>query len=55
MSGGERSRDRDLLGAGKLLGAVPLLSKPFSGEELLAAVTAALRSRHAEERRSEGA
>jgi CheY-like chemotaxis protein len=55
MSGGERSRDLDVLGAVKLLGAVPLLSKPFSGEDLLAAVAAALRSGNAEERRSEGA
>lgn len=41
MSGGERSRDLDLLGSAGLLGAVGLLTKPFTGGELAAAITAA--------------
>ncbi len=41
MSGGERSRDLDLLGTAGLLGAVGLLTKPFTADELAAAVGAA--------------
>jgi CheY-like chemotaxis protein len=41
MSGGERSRDLDLLGSAGLLGAVQLLSKPFTSDELAAAIAAA--------------
>ena len=40
MSGGERSRDLDLLGTAGLLGAVGLLTKPFTAEELAAAIGA---------------
>lgn len=42
MSGGDRSRDLDLLGDAQLLGAVGLLQKPFTGESLMAAIAAAL-------------
>lgn len=42
MSGGDRSRDLDLLGTVGLLGAVGLLQKPFSLSELNAAIAAAL-------------
>ncbi len=41
MSGGERSRDLDLLGTAGLLGAVGLLTKPFTAEELAAAIATA--------------
>jgi CheY-like chemotaxis protein len=41
MSGGERSRDLDLLGSAGLLGAVGLLTKPFTADELAAAIAAA--------------
>ena len=41
MSGGDRSRDLDLLGSVRLLGAVGLLAKPFGGDELVAAIAAA--------------
>ena len=41
MSGGERSRDLGLLGSAGLLGAVGLLTKPFTGDELTAAIRAA--------------
>ncbi|HEU5170566.1 MAG TPA: response regulator [Gemmatimonadales bacterium] len=44
MSGGDRSRDLDMLGDARLLGAVGLLTKPFSIEELLGAIDAALAS-----------
>lgn len=42
MSAGERSRDFELLGEAKALGAVSLLRKPFSRDELLAAIGSAL-------------
>jgi len=42
MSGGIRSQDLDLLGDVKLLGAVAMLQKPFSYNELMTAVAAAL-------------
>jgi CheY-like chemotaxis protein len=42
MSAGERSRDFALLADAKVLGAVSLLRKPFSRDELLAVVAAAL-------------
>jgi len=42
MSAGERSRDFALLAEAKVLGAVNLLRKPFSRDELLAVVAAAL-------------
>lgn len=42
MSGGTRSQDLDLLGDVKLLGAVAMLEKPFSYNELMAAVATAL-------------
>ena len=45
MSGGSRSRDLDLLGDMKLLGTVGLLQKPFSYEELMTTVAAALKSK----------
>jgi CheY-like chemotaxis protein len=41
MSGGGRSRDLDLLGSAGLLGAVGLLTKPFTADELAAAIGAA--------------
>jgi DNA-binding response OmpR family regulator len=44
MSAGERSRDFGLLSDAQVLGAVSLLRKPFSREELLARVSAALGS-----------
>ncbi len=47
MSGGGQSRDLDLLGDTKLLGAVGVLYKPFTGEALNQAITAALASRNA--------
>jgi len=47
MSGGGQSRDLDLLGDAKLLGAVGVLYKPFTGEALNQAITAALASRNA--------
>ena len=43
MSGGDRSSDRDLLGMVGLLGTVGLLPKPFTLDELDAAIAAALR------------
>jgi len=43
MSGGDRSGDRDLLGMVGLLGAVAVLPKPFTMDELDAAIAAALR------------
>ena len=42
MSAGERSADFALLAEAKVLGAVSLLRKPFSRDELLAVVAAAL-------------
>ena len=48
MSGGGQSRDLDLLGDAKLLGAVGVLYKPFTGEALTQAITAALQ--HAQRR-----
>jgi DNA-binding response OmpR family regulator len=42
MSGGTRSQDLDLLGDAKLLGAFAMLEKPFSYNELMTAVAAAL-------------
>jgi two-component system response regulator (stage 0 sporulation protein F) len=42
MSGGVQSRDLDLLSDAKLLGAVGVLYKPFTGEALTQAITAAL-------------
>jgi CheY-like chemotaxis protein len=42
MSGGQRALDLDLLGSAKLLGAVNVLTKPFTRVELLAAVVSAL-------------
>lgn len=42
MSGGNRGRDLDLLGSAGLLGAVGLLTKPFTADELTAAIAAAL-------------
>jgi len=42
MSGGQRALDLDLLGSARLLGAVRVLAKPFTGDDLLAAVSAAL-------------
>ncbi len=42
MSGGQRALDLDLLGSAKLLGAVSILTKPFSSEDVLSAVAAAL-------------
>lgn len=42
MSGGHRAVDLDLLGNARLLGAVSILAKPFSREEVLSAVAAAL-------------
>lgn len=42
MSGGGQSRDLDLLSDAKLLGAVGVLYKPFTGEALTQAITAAL-------------
>ena len=50
MSGGSRSRELDLLGDASLLGAVALLQKPFTYDELIAAVTAALGGRAAPDR-----
>jgi len=44
MSGGQRALDLDLLGSAKLLGAVSLLTKPFSRDDLLASVAGALRA-----------
>ena len=43
MSGGQRALDLDLLGSAKLLGAVSVLTKPFTKDDLLAAVAAGLR------------
>jgi len=43
MSGGQRALDLDLLGSAKLLGAVSILTKPFTKGELLASVAAALK------------
>jgi len=43
MSGGQRALDLDLLGSAKLLGAVRILTKPFSPDDVVAAVAAALR------------
>jgi CheY-like chemotaxis protein len=42
MSGGQRALDLDLLGSARLLGAVSILAKPFSRDEVLSAVAAAL-------------
>jgi two-component system chemotaxis response regulator CheY len=42
MSGGQRALDLDLLGSAKLLGAVSVLTKPFTKGDLLAVVAAAL-------------
>ena len=42
MSAGERSRDFELLANAKVLGAMSLLRKPFSKNELLTVVEAAL-------------
>jgi CheY-like chemotaxis protein len=42
MSAGERSRDFELLANAQVLGAVSLLRKPFSKQELLSVVAAAL-------------
>jgi hypothetical protein len=44
MSAGERSHDFALLAEAQVLGAVSLLRKPFSRDELLAVVAAALGS-----------
>ncbi len=44
MSGGERSRDFEQLSNAGEMGAVSLLRKPFSRDELLAVVAAALRN-----------
>jgi len=44
MSAGERSRDFALLAEASVLGAVNMLRKPFSRDELLAVVAAALGS-----------
>lgn len=44
MSGGQRALDLDLLGSARLLGAVNILAKPFTRDELLSAVAAALHS-----------
>ena len=44
MSGGERFRDFEQLSNAGAVGAVSLLCKPFSREELLAVVAAALRN-----------
>ncbi len=43
MSGGQRALDLDLLGSAKLLGAVKILTKPFSPGDVVAAVAAALK------------
>lgn len=43
MSGGARSQDLDLLGDAELVGAVALLHKPFTYNELITTVAAALR------------
>jgi two-component system chemotaxis response regulator CheY len=43
MSGGQRALDLDLLGSAKLLGAVKILTKPFSPGDVIAAVAAALK------------
>jgi len=43
MSGGQRALDLDLLGSATLLGAVSVLTKPFTKDDLLAAVAAGLR------------
>jgi DNA-binding response OmpR family regulator len=43
MSGGQRALDLDLLGSARLLGAVRVLTKPFSRDEFLAAVSAGVR------------
>jgi CheY-like chemotaxis protein len=45
MSGGHRALDLDLLGSARLLGAVSILAKPFSRDEVLSAVAAALGSK----------
>jgi CheY-like chemotaxis protein len=42
MSGGDRSGDLDLLGDARLLGAVALLKKPFSADDLTRAIAAAV-------------
>jgi CheY-like chemotaxis protein len=44
MSAGERARDFDLLAEAQVLGAVSLLRKPFSRDELLAVIESALGS-----------
>jgi len=44
MSGGQRALDLDLLGSARLLGAVSILTKPFSKDDLLASVAGALRA-----------
>jgi CheY-like chemotaxis protein len=41
MSGGDHAGDLDLLGDAKLLGAVGLLSKPFTGKALVEAIATA--------------
>jgi CheY-like chemotaxis protein len=45
ISGGDRSRELDLLGNAKVLGAVGQLGKPFSADELYAAVQVAMGKR----------
>ena len=47
MSGGERALDLDLLGSAKLLGAVSILTKPFTKDDLVPAIEMAV-SRHTE-------
>jgi len=42
MSGGSRSRDLDLLGDAELLGAIAVLHKPFTYDDLITTVAAAL-------------